>query len=552
MAMLHSAIWIVESGNSNTTRNRLMKRVYRWGIVLAILLALPAAIVLWLVVKSHERIIISKETTYLTQPLRKDGSVDYVAALNERYSQGVTPENNAAVLFWKAVGPGEIRPEYRGEYFRLLGIAPLPEKGAYFVTLSSYATRLNDAEKDTDPKAAEKKEEQRRSLLEQAVKRPWSAKEFPLLAGWLAANEKPLVLLVEASKRPRRYDPMLPKGGLVMGALLPALHHYCDAARALVARAMLRLNGAQLDEAWADLLACHRLGRLAGQGTTLIDALVGMTIDGLAYPGDQALLQHIRLAKLQVARMRADFASLPPTCVLVEKIDVAERFMYLDGVAQIKLNPKGLAGQLWSGGTPSIPTRALVDRAAAAAADWNQILRMGNSWYDRLVEACRKPTWIQRKAAIQKVNQDLRTAFAAASGLRLSLLISPRDGTSRLVGFGLLTMLSPAVSSVADCNDRTATQFELTNLALALAAYRAEQGSYPAKLADLTPKYVAAIPLDPFNDQALHYTRQGDGYLLYSVGVNGKDDGGKGAADCKEGEGWDDLAIRVPAETKQK
>ena len=46
------------------------------------------------------------------------------------------------------------------------------------------------------------------------------------------------------------------------------------------------------------------------------------------------------------------------------------------------------------------------------------------------------------------------------------------------------------------------------------------------------------IPKDIFNDDAdLHYMRKGDGYLLYSVGANGKDDGGKGYEDyAKENE----------------
>ena len=81
---------------------------------------------------------ISNETTYLTEPLRKDGSVDYVSALNERYSQGVTPQNNAAILFWKAVGPEEILSEYRSRYFEMLGVPPLPEKGDYYVDLEKY------------------------------------------------------------------------------------------------------------------------------------------------------------------------------------------------------------------------------------------------------------------------------------------------------------------------------------------------------------------------------------------------------------------------------
>ena len=59
--------------------------------------------------KRAVQVTISKETTYLTGPLRKDGSVDYLKALNQQFSKGVTPDNNAAVLYWKAMGPGELR-----------------------------------------------------------------------------------------------------------------------------------------------------------------------------------------------------------------------------------------------------------------------------------------------------------------------------------------------------------------------------------------------------------------------------------------------------------
>ena len=57
-------------------------------------------------------LVISKETTYITEPLRSDGTPDYVAALNQRLSKGVTPENNAAVLFWKAAGRGQYQEEW--------------------------------------------------------------------------------------------------------------------------------------------------------------------------------------------------------------------------------------------------------------------------------------------------------------------------------------------------------------------------------------------------------------------------------------------------------
>ena len=83
-------------------------------------------------------VTISKETTYIVEPLRSDGYPDYVTALNQRSSQGVTPENNSAVLFWKAVGPKEIFPQYREQYCQMLGISPLPEKGDYFVDFDDY------------------------------------------------------------------------------------------------------------------------------------------------------------------------------------------------------------------------------------------------------------------------------------------------------------------------------------------------------------------------------------------------------------------------------
>ena len=172
---------------------------------------------------------ISKETTYVTEPLRKDGYPDYVAALNQRCSQGVTVENNAAVLFWKAVGPGEINTRYRAEYFRMLGVAALPEKGEYFVDFDTYLSHQEDGNRSRGAEAEPRTKFAAYALLDPALRRPWSKEEFPTIAAWLAANEKPLALLVEATKRPRRYDPLV--GGEntpVIAVLLPAMsvfHH---------------------------------------------------------------------------------------------------------------------------------------------------------------------------------------------------------------------------------------------------------------------------------------------------------------------------------------
>src|SRR5262245_31255046 len=54
------------------------------------------------------RFTISKETTCVKGPVDKDGFIDYATALHERLSNGVTPENNANVLLWKAMGPADL------------------------------------------------------------------------------------------------------------------------------------------------------------------------------------------------------------------------------------------------------------------------------------------------------------------------------------------------------------------------------------------------------------------------------------------------------------
>jgi hypothetical protein len=63
--------------------------------------------------------------------------------------------------------------------------------------------------------------------------------------------------------------------------------------------------------------------------------------------------------------------------------------------------------------------------------------------------------------------------------------------------------------------------------AIALKRFRLKHGNFPDKFSELTPEFVAVVPLDPVDGQPLRYRRNEDGtYLLYSIGDNGVDDGG--------------------------
>ncbi len=501
--------------------------------------------------KPRVKVKISKETTYITEPLRPDGYPDYVAALDQRFSAGVTPENNSAVLFWRALGPKEISEKHRAKYFEMLGIEPLPEQGAYFVDIADYVIQKKKAANPT--KSAEDISHETSNEEGQVYSRPWSKEEFPLFAEALATNEKQLAILVEASKRPRRYDPLLGNGS-VIAVLLPGPQGHRSVVRALVARAMLRIQEGKVDEAREDLTACHRFAQLLGQGPTLVEALVAITIDGIAFTGDRALAEHGKLTSQQLLQMRDDLEKLPSLPKMADLIDFGERLVYLD--TALLCARGGLTGILrLTSDSPSIRDRglaeSLIEAAASGLIDWNIVLRTGHPWYDRLVTVMREPNRTARRDGLACFNKDVKSLAVSIKDYKsfgVAFLFNPQKAASEATGNLLTALLVPAYTACAGAEDRWAMNLDLTKLAFSLAAYRVDHGSYPEKLSELAPKYAKAVPKDVFNDADLHYRRHDGGYLLYSVGLNGKDDGGRDIDDRKEGdtEFYDDLVVRVP------
>lgn len=66
----------------------------------------------------------------------------------------------------------------------------------------------------------------------------------------------------------------------------------------------------------------------------------------------------------------------------------------------------------------------------------------------------------------------------------------------------------------------------VAQVALALSACKEETGSYPDGLSALVPTFLDEVPLDPYSDAPLIYRKGGDGFIVYSVGPDGEDDGG--------------------------
>jgi len=239
--------------------------------------------------------------------------------------------------------------------------------------------------------------------------------------------------------------------------------------------------------------------------------------------------------------MRDDLAALPPIPNMVEMIDTWERFLFLDTVAGTARD--GFDSMSGSPSTSPVPG----DANARATLDWDQMLRMGNSWYDRIVVAGRKPARADRIAEFVRIENDLNEELKRRRSLRAIVATILFDERSEQIGYILISGFLPATRATVNAQNRGEMQADLIRLGFGLAAYRADHGNFPQKLGELIPQYIAKVPVDVFaNDGPLHYALEGKGYLLYSVGPNGVDDGGRDReAGGKAGESWDDLPIRV-------
>jgi hypothetical protein len=488
---------------------------------------------------------VGEETTFITGPLDEDGNLDFVAALNERLGKGIKPENNANVLLWQAMGPHPEGARMSPTFFKLLGSEP-PEKGDYFVGWTQYLAKTRAApppgvgvglpipEGDVDP-----------TPEEQAAKRPWTAKEFPQLAAWLKANEKPLAVVVEATRRPDYFNPLVaPKAdkgfGRVMSANLSGVAVVRGLANALVIRATQHVNERRFDEAWQDLLACHRLGRLVGRGGSLIEGLVGLAIEQLACAADLVLIEHSRPDAKQVQTYVRELRALPPLPAMADQMELGERFMMLDTILMV--SQSGLGGLDGGSGDDLLTTLMLRN------INWDTALKTANEWYDRIAAAMRikdRPERTRQLSALAGELTDLKKNSKPGrwSSMKIILGGSRLEAGKRVSGI-LVSALMPAFRKVQAASDRAEQSQRNLQVAFALAAYRHDHGRYPQKLAELAPKYLAQVPDDLFTGKGVVYKPDGKGYLMYSLGPNGKDEDGRGFFDQPAG---DDLRVRVPA-----
>lgn len=88
----------------------------------------------------------------------------------------------------------------------------------------------------------------------------------------------------------------------------------------------------------------------------------------------------------------------------------------------------------------------------------------------------------------------------------------------------LATLAIPALDVVRDKKCNIDAAINLDNILFAIKKYRLENGSYPANLNDLIPKYANELPPDPYSGNSFIFNAEKK--IIYSIGNDRKDDGG--------------------------
>jgi hypothetical protein len=291
------------------------------------------------------------------------------------------------------------------------------------------------------------------------------------------------------------------------------------------------LHAKNYSEARSDLLAAVDLVRLSPNEPFMVSGLVRVAMAQIAIYATWESLQSgewndPQLTELQAQWHNLDFFQNPETSIIFER---AEGIAAVAAARQMnRLDPmlSPLSTTYNMSGTPS--------RRPGLVGFLDDIQRL----YNRSRFGMWKSTWSYDEELCY-----LQTVDAAVASCRLAnatgafvpvleklkqedvriLRLHPAATNQYLLFFSGSGRFESYLLKLA----RVETARRLTVTAIALKRYHLQHGVYPSSLNDLVPAFLPAVPADFMDGQPLRYKLRPDGdFLLYSVGEDGKDDGG--------------------------
>lgn len=346
------------------------------------------------------------------------------------------------------------------------------------------------------------------------------------LAGALVASDEPAVRLIEQaqSKPGCRFYANWQDGS---GALFPYLAQVREATRCLGMRAILHARDGRMDDAIHDLEMSAGMADTIKDDRTLIHQLVRFAVVAITNRSVQAVNRQYPLDAAQCTRLSSALSRLEFDRSYLQSMkgEQAMTMSIFTAIAQ------GRSGVSWILGSET-PSARFIDRLLPSYA-WRPFLYADElatiRLYRREGEIAALP---YRETGTSGLSRDMDAKIANL----------PRYCI--VTGMGM-----PVFARATAQRDATAATVRGCGIYLGLMAYKDRFGSYPQSLNELRSRLGWKVQEDPLSGKAFVYSRVGDGFLVYSIGVNLRDDNGlydRSTRDRHDG-GLDDIAWRDPA-----
>lgn len=271
-------------------------------------------------------------------------------------------------------------------------------------------------------------------------------------------------------------------------------------ARLIAIHALLALDSNQAATALDDIKLNFRLAQGAGADPTLVGGLVEIGVIAVTRtPIDAGLADHrwtdAQLADLQATLGKLDLMTQFQTTLRAEV--ATQTVPNLDYFSSTALKGMGnLYASLWPAGWMKITKARVVD-----------------SLFDSLPGVDPKSRRVLPDARIRLENEREMVAAKITKFLPWNMMF---------------LIMCPPISRTALQFGQAQAMLDMERIGCALERYRLAHGSLPEKLDDLVPACIDQLPRDIMNGGSYRYEQYPDGLcMLYSVGGNQKDDGGK-------------------------
>jgi hypothetical protein len=341
---------------------------------------------------------------------------------------------------------------------------------------------------------------------------PLSAEVKGLLDTHIEGNSKALEALHEAAAIPEcRYPIDLSKGLTTVAPHLGDVHlgNVREDCRLLGLETVWRAENGDPNGAVRAVEAILQVARSLDQEPILFSHLVRMAGANEAVGPLERVLSRIELTEEQLARLQKAFDAVHGDEGLVRAL-AGSRCMYLMAFQR----PQSLDREQFSD-LPPVPVLEVYHALGFSS-------RAGTFFLDYMEEClriCQLPAPMRRDAA------DAADARARARG-----------------GFFLRDFAYTAYHIRREAQETT--WLKAATAALAVERYRVARGGLPETLDQLVPGYLAAVPEDPVDGAPLRYKQINRGFVVYGVGEDRRDDGGKEEPRARHGQTYD-LVFRV-------